>query len=63
MAAGAGHYGVFSGRRWREKVYPEVCNFIAKYEATPLKKTAKAVPVKATAKPAAKRTGTRSRKA
>ena len=21
---GAGHYGIFSGRRWREKVYPEV---------------------------------------
>ncbi len=28
---GAGHYGIFSGRRWREKVYPEVKSFIAKY--------------------------------
>lgn len=27
-AEGAGHYGVFSGRRWREKVYPEVRKFI-----------------------------------
>jgi poly(3-hydroxybutyrate) depolymerase len=31
-AVGAGHYGIFSGRRWREKVYPEVRDFIAKYE-------------------------------
>ena len=28
---GAGHYGIFSGRRWREKVYPEVKAFIAKF--------------------------------
>jgi len=66
-AIGAGHYGIFSGRRWRENVYPQVCDFIAKYEAAPLKTTAKAVSVKATAKPAAKRTGTgtgtRNRKA
>ncbi|MDB5818652.1 MAG: esterase [Rhizobacter sp.] len=32
-AMGAGHYGIFSGRRWREKVYPEVRSFIAKYDA------------------------------
>jgi poly(3-hydroxybutyrate) depolymerase len=25
---GAGHYGIFSGRRWREMVYPEVKQFI-----------------------------------
>jgi poly(3-hydroxybutyrate) depolymerase len=25
---GAGHYGIFSGRRWREVVYPEVREFI-----------------------------------
>ena len=30
-AIGAGHYGIFSGRRWRENVYPEVCAFIARY--------------------------------
>jgi len=28
---GAGHYGIFSGRRWRESVYPEVRAFIRKY--------------------------------
>ena len=27
-AKGAGHYGIFSGRRWREKVYPKVREFI-----------------------------------
>lgn len=26
---GAGHYGIFSGRRWREKVYPHIKAFIA----------------------------------
>jgi poly(3-hydroxybutyrate) depolymerase len=25
---GAGHYGIFSGRRWREQVYPKVKAFI-----------------------------------
>ncbi len=28
VVEGAGHYGIFSGRRWREKVYPEVRDFI-----------------------------------
>ncbi len=28
---GAGHYGIFSGRRWRQVVYPDVRDFIAKY--------------------------------
>jgi len=32
-AEGAGHYGIFSGRRWREKVYPEVRDFIARFNA------------------------------
>ncbi len=27
---GAGHYGIFSGRRWREQVYPQIRDFIAK---------------------------------
>jgi poly(3-hydroxybutyrate) depolymerase len=30
-AIGAGHYGIFSGRRWREAIYPEVQQFIATY--------------------------------
>src|SRR5690606_6224631 len=28
-AAGAGHYGIFSGRRWRERIYPKVREFVA----------------------------------
>jgi poly(3-hydroxybutyrate) depolymerase len=30
---GAGHYGIFSGRRWREKVYPEVKAFIERFNS------------------------------
>jgi poly(3-hydroxybutyrate) depolymerase len=30
---GAGHYGIFSGRRWREMVYPRVHEFILKAAA------------------------------
>ena len=26
---GAGHYGIFAGRRWREMVYPEIRSFIS----------------------------------
>jgi poly(3-hydroxybutyrate) depolymerase len=36
---GAGHYGIFSGRRWRTQVYPQVRDFIAAHagrvESTP----------------------------
>jgi len=28
---GAGHYGIFSGRRWRETVYPQVKAFIQRF--------------------------------
>lgn len=28
MIEGAGHYGIFSGRRWRDVVYPQVRDFI-----------------------------------
>jgi poly(3-hydroxybutyrate) depolymerase len=28
---GAGHYGIFSGRRWREMAYPEIAKFIAQH--------------------------------
>ena len=31
-AMGAGHYGIFSGKRWREKVYPTVRDFIASHQ-------------------------------
>lgn len=33
-AQGAGHYGIFSGRRWREKVYPQVKDFILVHHQT-----------------------------
>ena len=29
---GAGHYGIFSGRRWREIVYPQVRDFIRRFD-------------------------------
>jgi len=29
---GAGHYGIFSGRRWREFAYPEIRDFIATHQ-------------------------------
>jgi len=31
---GAGHYGIFSGRRWREQVYPKVREFIAAHASS-----------------------------
>ncbi|MBC7434928.1 MAG: polyhydroxyalkanoate depolymerase, partial [Bdellovibrionales bacterium] len=34
-AKGAGHYGIFSGRRWRDVVYPVVKAFIAGHNAQP----------------------------
>jgi poly(3-hydroxybutyrate) depolymerase len=32
---GAGHYGIFSGRRWREIVYPQVRDFIRQFNDGP----------------------------
>ena len=40
-AVGAGHYGIFSGRRWREKVYPRVRDFIAGHQQVAAKAPAK----------------------
>jgi len=28
VAPGVGHYGIFSGRRWREMIFPRVRDFI-----------------------------------
>jgi poly(3-hydroxybutyrate) depolymerase len=42
-AQGAGHYGIFSGRRWREMVYPEVKAFIKAHSQVPAAATTKAV--------------------
>ncbi len=30
-AAKCGHYGIFSGRRWRQEIYPELRDFVLKY--------------------------------
>ncbi|MFN3310400.1 MAG: polyhydroxyalkanoate depolymerase [Thermomonas sp.] len=32
---GAGHYGIFSGRRWRTQVYPQVRDFIRAHAGAP----------------------------
>ena len=52
LAEGAGHYGIFSGRRWRDVVYPEVMKFILAHNDLGTKKKAAA---KSAAKPTAKR--------
>lgn len=55
---GAGHYGIFSGRRWREKVYPQVRDFIKRYERNGTKPASLSAPREAAglapAKPARK---------
>lgn len=63
-AQGAGHYGIFSGRRWRDMVHPVVKTFIRAHQPTadakaaPVKKSvaapAKAAPAKTTRKAVAK---------
>ena len=57
-AKGAGHYGIFSGRRWREMVYPVVKSFIQAHQpakATDAATTSPA-PVASPAKPAPAKT-------
>ena len=39
---GAGHYGIFSGRRWRNGVYPDVRDFIRRFHAEPPRANARA---------------------
>jgi poly(3-hydroxybutyrate) depolymerase len=46
-AKGAGHYGIFSGRRWRELVYPEVKKFIAKHHGVKIQAAKKVATPKA----------------
>jgi poly(3-hydroxybutyrate) depolymerase len=60
-APGAGHYGIFSGKRWREVVYPQVKAFILEHNATnpapaPKKATAKKPFAKPVTKVAVKKT-------
>ncbi|TFZ00650.1 polyhydroxyalkanoate depolymerase [Ramlibacter henchirensis] len=48
---GAGHYGIFSGRKWREMVYPEVRDFIARFNDGPVVPNAqRTAPAKASAR-------------
>jgi poly(3-hydroxybutyrate) depolymerase len=42
--AGAGHYGIFAGRRWRDKVYPKIKSFIREHQVA--QKRTKARPPK-----------------
>ncbi len=49
-AAGAGHYGIFSGRRWRDNVYPEVRGFIQRFNAVASAKPATVTRIGAGAK-------------
>jgi len=52
-ATGAGHYGIFSGRRWREHVYPQVKSFILDHNQ-PMASDAAPATAAAPAAPAAK---------
>ncbi len=62
---GAGHYGIFSGRRWRDMVYPQVKAFMLKHQ--PSKQDVPAVgdkvALKATAKLATAPAQAKARKA
>ena len=49
-AKGAGHYGIFSGRRWRDLVYPAVKAFILEANKSNHKPTAQAIQVQAAPK-------------
>ncbi len=52
-AKGAGHYGIFSGRRWRDVVYPEVKSFILAHQPKPVSARAPVASVAAASAPAA----------
>ncbi|MES2186916.1 MAG: polyhydroxyalkanoate depolymerase [Pseudomonadota bacterium] len=52
---GAGHYGIFSGRRWREVVYPAIRDFVRAHEPkTPAAAAKAAAPAPEAAAPAVK---------
>ncbi len=51
---GAGHYGIFSGRRWREMVYPQVKAFILENNKGPSLAAKAQAPTKKVAKPIAR---------
>jgi poly(3-hydroxybutyrate) depolymerase len=56
---GAGHYGIFSGRRWREMVYPQVRDFILQFNETA--SSARKTTTRKTAVAAARRSPTTAR--
>ncbi|MBC8057522.1 MAG: polyhydroxyalkanoate depolymerase [Rhizobiales bacterium] len=62
-AIGAGHYGIFSGRRWREKVYPKVRDFIANHQSTDAAVKPKAMVAKPAAKSVARKSAVVARPA
>ena len=51
---GAGHYGIFSGRRWREVVYPQIKAFILAHNKGPALAVKAPAAAKKIAKPAAR---------
>jgi len=62
-AKGAGHYGIFSGKRWREHVYPHVKSFILAHHSVPTAVASSVILAAPTAskqaKPATKTTATK----
>jgi poly(3-hydroxybutyrate) depolymerase len=52
---GAGHYGIFAGRRWRDIVYPQVKAFILDHQPTELPVAKKAPEAPAAAKKVSRR--------
>jgi poly(3-hydroxybutyrate) depolymerase len=52
---GAGHYGIFSGRRWRTQVYPQVREFIAAHTRKPEAAVSAAKQAMPASKPAVKK--------
>jgi len=57
-AVGAGHYGIFSGRRWREKIYPHLRDFIAGHQDAGTSKRVGPVAAKKQAKTTARKART-----
>lgn len=53
-AKGAGHYGIFSGRRWRDMVYPKVRDFILAHNKAATSKALVTTPAQDAGVPAVK---------
>lgn len=47
LQAGVGHYGVFSGRRWRESIAPRVTSFIRQFEPNQVSSPLRSEPIRA----------------